>query len=146
MLLAFALPAWLLARQRRWEPAALCAVGACCVRVTGIFLVVALIGEFLIHDRRWRFAPLRLMPFVPVLAYTLYQWRRTGDWLAWQHAQLFFSSRRRHTRCGRDWSSDVCSSDLDSKNFPLNFAPSYLLKASSLKTSFIVLNTFSNSI
>src|SRR5690554_5881891 len=22
------------------------------------------------------------------------------------------SSRRRHTRCGRDWSSDVCSSDL----------------------------------
>src|SRR3984885_798907 len=24
----------------------------------------------------------------------------------------YFSSRRRHTRCGRDWSSDVCSSDL----------------------------------
>src|SRR5215813_2874413 len=22
---------------------------------------------------------------------------------------FFFSSRRRHTRCGRDWSSDVCS-------------------------------------
>src|SRR5215813_11549682 len=29
--------------------------------------------------------------------------------LAWF---FFFSSRRRHTRCGRDWSSDVCSSDL----------------------------------
>src|SRR5207245_4164462 len=28
---------------------------------------------------------------------------------------FFFSSRRRHTRCYRDWSSDVCSSDL----FPL---------------------------
>src|SRR3989449_872236 len=27
----------------------------------------------------------------------------------------FFSSRRRHTRCSRDWSSDVCSSDLTSK-------------------------------
>src|SRR5205809_3221440 len=26
---------------------------------------------------------------------------------------FFFSSRRRHTRCSRDWSSDVCSSDLD---------------------------------
>src|SRR3989442_12788571 len=26
---------------------------------------------------------------------------------------FFFSSRRRHTRCGRDWSSDVCSSDLE---------------------------------
>src|SRR3989442_5853694 len=26
---------------------------------------------------------------------------------------FFFPSRRRHTRCGRDWSSDVCSSDLE---------------------------------
>src|SRR5205814_5343235 len=26
--------------------------------------------------------------------------------------QFFFSSRRRHTRCLSDWSSDVCSSDL----------------------------------
>src|SRR5438128_3895696 len=25
---------------------------------------------------------------------------------------FFFTSRRRHTRCYRDWSSDVCSSDL----------------------------------
>src|SRR6266550_366793 len=25
---------------------------------------------------------------------------------------FFFSSRRRHTRCSRDWSSDMCSSDL----------------------------------
>src|SRR3989449_5243777 len=29
---------------------------------------------------------------------------------------FFFSSRRRHTRCSRDWSSDVCSSDLDIVN------------------------------
>src|SRR3712207_6895312 len=28
-------------------------------------------------------------------------------------AFFFFSSRRRHTRYWRDWSSDVCSSDLD---------------------------------
>src|SRR5699024_11558284 len=27
-------------------------------------------------------------------------------------AAFFFSSRRRHTRSKRDWSSDVCSSDL----------------------------------
>src|SRR5436305_2192183 len=27
-------------------------------------------------------------------------------------SRFFFSSRRRHTSCGRDWSSDVCSSDL----------------------------------
>src|SRR5205809_3496410 len=28
---------------------------------------------------------------------------------------FFFSSRRRHTRCSRDWSSDVCSSDLSAR-------------------------------
>src|SRR3712207_7162188 len=32
---------------------------------------------------------------------------------------FFFSSRRRHTRYWRDWSSDVCSSDL----LPLDRAP-----------------------
>src|SRR5206468_7158122 len=34
-------------------------------------------------------------------------WRR---W--WPRALFFFSSRRRHTSSDRDWSSDVCSSDL----------------------------------
>src|ERR1035441_389713 len=28
------------------------------------------------------------------------------------NSRVFFSSRRRHTRCLSDWSSDVCSSDL----------------------------------
>src|SRR5690606_41201872 len=28
---------------------------------------------------------------------------------------FFFSSRRRHTRFSRDWSSDVCSSDLEAQ-------------------------------
>src|SRR2546426_9288913 len=33
---------------------------------------------------------------------------------------FFFSSRRRHTRLQGDWSSDVCSSDLDSRpQFPV---------------------------
>src|SRR3712207_8645695 len=31
------------------------------------------------------------------------------SWWSWC---FFFSSRRRHTRYWRDWSSDVCSSDL----------------------------------
>src|SRR5699024_2683131 len=31
---------------------------------------------------------------------------------------FFFSSRRRHTRSKRDWSSDVCSSDLICKPYP----------------------------
>src|SRR5699024_11606723 len=35
-------------------------------------------------------------------------------WSAWLSFAFFFffSSRRRHTRSKRDWSSDVCSSDL----------------------------------
>src|SRR5207245_5035797 len=35
-----------------------------------------------------------------------------------------FTSRRRHTRCYRDWSSDVCSSDL----LQPNAAPLYLAR------------------
>src|SRR5690606_40504882 len=31
---------------------------------------------------------------------------------------FFFSSRRRHTRFSRDWSSDVCSSDLPADDGP----------------------------
>src|SRR5690606_39585933 len=31
---------------------------------------------------------------------------------------FFFSSRRRHTRFSRDWSSDVCSSDLPCRDLP----------------------------
>src|SRR3989449_6573455 len=34
---------------------------------------------------------------------------------------FFFSSRRRHTICSRDWSSDVCSSDLIARG--LAYAP-----------------------
>src|SRR5206468_4371476 len=41
---------------------------------------------------------------------------------------FFFSSRRRHTRSDRDWSSDVCSSDLG-----LNFGASI---------AFVLLTTF----
>src|SRR5699024_11704135 len=41
---------------------------------------------------------------------------------------FFFSSRRRHTRSKRDWSSDVCSSDLDqvSLQFPFDLAVVFL--------------------
>src|SRR5206468_7459811 len=44
---------------------------------------------------------------------------------------FFFSSRRRHTRSDRDWSSDVCSSDLDqvdrfTRRFMLDYVEGYL--------------------
>src|SRR5439155_14039704 len=37
---------------------------------------------------------------------------------------FFFSSRRRHTRWPRDWSSDVCSSDLSAEQ---GYADAYLI-------------------
>src|SRR5690606_39733216 len=46
---------------------------------------------------------------------------------------FFFSSRRRHTRFSRDWSSDVCSSDLDIRMY---------LKTAALITMFLVSFTF----
>src|SRR2546429_6261931 len=39
---------------------------------------------------------------------------------------FFFSSRRRHTRCSRDWSSDVCSSDLHRKEHSIEFQAVFL--------------------
>src|SRR5690625_7884088 len=36
---------------------------------------------------------------------------------------FFFSSRRRHTRWPRDWSSDVCSSDLRTRCAPGSTCP-----------------------
>jgi hypothetical protein len=90
LFLAFALPAWLLARQGRWGPAVLCAAGAGTVRVTALFLAVALIVEFAARTRpaaRWREAPWLVVPFVPMAGYVAYQWWRTGDWGAWLHAQ-----------------------------------------------------------
>src|SRR2546429_6015800 len=39
---------------------------------------------------------------------------------------FFFASRRRHTRCSRDWSSDVCSSDLGWIDNPPKLLRKYL--------------------
>src|SRR2546429_359267 len=41
---------------------------------------------------------------------------RTSARVSMTSLLFFFSSRRRHTRCSRDWSSDVCSSDLYDNN------------------------------
>src|SRR6266498_651435 len=44
-------------------------------------------------------------------------------WIFPSELWFFFSSRRRHTRCGRDWSSDVCSSDLGAVTVLLELLP-----------------------
>jgi hypothetical protein len=90
LFLALALPAWLAARRGRWVLAGVLAAGAATVRVTGLFLAVALVVQWFVDPagrRRMRdLAPLAL-PFLAVGAYLVYVQRLTGDWLGWQHAQ-----------------------------------------------------------
>lgn len=87
LFLAFAIPAWLAARQGRWPLAAALAAGASCMRITGLFLALALIVEFAARRRPLRQAGWLLLPFVPPALYSAYQHSRTGDPLAWKTAQ-----------------------------------------------------------
>lgn len=87
LFLAFAIPAWLAARQGRWPQAVMFAAGASCVRITGLFLAVALVVEFFVRKETPRRAGWLVLPFMPLVAYSLYHYRRSGDWLAWKHAQ-----------------------------------------------------------
>ncbi|MGV9378895.1 mannosyltransferase family protein [Nonomuraea sp. NPDC003707] len=91
LFLAFAIPAWLAARQGQWSLAASLAAGASCVRITGLFLAVALVVEFFTRRepirQRIRQAGWLVVPFVPLATYSYYHYRRSGDWLAWKHAQ-----------------------------------------------------------
>ncbi|MEU7000342.1 mannosyltransferase family protein [Nonomuraea sp. NPDC046570] len=87
LFLALAIPAWLAARKRQWPLAVLLAAGASTVRITGLFLAVALIVEFALSRPRLRQAPWLLVPFLPLIAYSFYLYTRTGDLLAWKGAQ-----------------------------------------------------------
>jgi hypothetical protein len=87
---AFAFSAWYAARRNRWLTASLCGAAASIVRVNGLFLAAAIALEFLLAGRdrrRWRQLPLLVVPALPVVGYVTYLHARTGDWLAWQHAQ-----------------------------------------------------------
>lgn len=89
LFLGCALWSWLFAKQRRWVLAGVLGGAAALVRVTGVFLGLALIVEWLLarQGRRWfDIAPLSL-PFVAVAGYVVYLHHLTGDWLAWPHAQ-----------------------------------------------------------
>jgi Mannosyltransferase (PIG-V) len=89
LFLAFALTSWLAARNQRWILAVLLAGGASFIRVNGLFLCVALVVEILRRADGQR--PRAFAAFVPALAplagYELYLHWRTGDWLAWSHAE-----------------------------------------------------------
>src|SRR5690606_36482438 len=56
---------------------------------------------------------------------------------------FFFSSRRRHTRFSRDWSSDVCSSDLAMRNMLRSGLAN--IQAQFLETTFAVMGALSKA-
>lgn len=87
---ALAFWSWEMMRRRSWLPMALLAAGACTVRVSGLFLVGALAVALVIDERRdrgLRGLPWLLLPVATLGGYVVYQYRRTGDWMAWYTAQ-----------------------------------------------------------
>ncbi|MFD9905895.1 mannosyltransferase family protein [Streptomyces sp. NPDC059063] len=90
LFLAFALPAWLAAQRRAWPLTALLACLATTVRVSGLFLAAALAVHFLTTvrtHRDWHALPWLALPALPPLAYSWFLHDRTGDWMAWKHAE-----------------------------------------------------------
>ncbi|MFJ6214486.1 mannosyltransferase family protein [Streptomyces sp. NPDC092296] len=90
LFLALALPCWLAARRGNWPLAAVLACLATGVRISGLFLAAALVVQFLAcgrEQRRWSRLPWLALPALPALLYSWYLHARTGDWMAWKHAQ-----------------------------------------------------------
>ncbi|WP_207781936.1 hypothetical protein [Phytoactinopolyspora limicola] len=90
LFVACALPAWLAARRGHWLAAGVLAGLACTVRVSGIFLVVA-VGVHWLATRRttrdWSGFGWLFLPLVPLGAWMIYLKNLTGNWLAWLDAQ-----------------------------------------------------------
>jgi hypothetical protein len=90
LFLACALCAWLAARSGRWPAALLLASAAMVIRINGFFLFAALLVELLRQRGPGRAKALLLAPLalLPAAGYELYLHAATGDWLAWQHAEI----------------------------------------------------------
>jgi len=86
LFLAFALWCWVLLLDGRRYAAIFCAAGACAVRVDGLFLCAA-VALFLITRSAWRYLPALSVSVLPAACYELYLWAKTGDWMAWDHAE-----------------------------------------------------------
>ncbi|CAO0828184.1 mannosyltransferase family protein [Streptomyces microflavus] len=90
LFLAFALPAWLAARRHHWALACALTALATTVRVSGLFLAAAIAVLFALSARSqqaWRSVGWLALPALPPAAYSWYLHGRTGDWMAWKHAQ-----------------------------------------------------------
>ena len=83
--------AWERARSDRWLVAATLTAVACTVRVSGLFLIGALLVMILTSDNatglKLRRAALMLIPASVIMAFATYLFALTGSWTAWYHAQ-----------------------------------------------------------
>jgi hypothetical protein len=87
LFLACAVPGWYAARKGRYEAASLLVAAACLVRISGLFLAVALLVLWITTSRERGALPWLTAPFVALLGWATYLHHITGDWNAWQHAQ-----------------------------------------------------------
>jgi hypothetical protein len=83
---------WERARSERWLAAALLAAVACAVRVSGMFLVGALLvmiltDSALVLRDKCRRAAVLLLPTAVLAGFAVYLYRLTGSWTAWYAAQ-----------------------------------------------------------
>jgi len=90
---AFAFWAWERARSDRWAAAAVLAAAACTVRVSGLFLVGALLVMIITWPRtswvgRGRRALWLLIPVGVLALFVIYEHAQSGRWDAWYSAQV----------------------------------------------------------
>jgi len=90
---AFAFWAWERARSDKWLAAALLTAAACTVRVSGLFLIGALLVMIVTTARigwlsRLRRTALLIIPVAVLAAYSAYLHTLTGSWTAWYDAQV----------------------------------------------------------
>ncbi len=83
--------AWERARSDRWLAAAALTAVACTVRVSGLFLIGALLVMIFTSTNptgvKLRRAALMLIPASVIMAFATYLFALTGSWTAWYHAQ-----------------------------------------------------------
>lgn len=86
--LAFALPAWMAARRRKWPLAALLAACAGLVRIDGMFLIAGLLVMAAASERggRIRAALWACVALAGPALYEVYLRAETGSWSAWTWA------------------------------------------------------------
>jgi Gpi18-like mannosyltransferase len=83
--------AWERARSDRWLAAAVLTAVACTLRVSGLFLICALLVMIITGRKpaavKLRRAALMLIPASVIMAFATYLYVLTSSWTAWYHAQ-----------------------------------------------------------